>query len=89
MNCIQTQKIQAALKGMIPYQDLYGLKLIIDELNKYQFVSIRKSSVPGPGSPTFPVSKVKPRFTKIVKAIYHSNGRTTIITDAGYAQYWS
>jgi hypothetical protein len=51
------------------------------------YVSIRESSIPGPGSPTLDSQKLNLDIPA-VRVIKHRNGDITAVTQYGFVKFW-
>jgi hypothetical protein len=51
------------------------------------YISVRESSIPGPGSPTFDSDKLDLDIP-VTKVIKHRNEDVTAVTQYGYVKFW-
>jgi hypothetical protein len=88
---VQVYKIQSTAKSIFKDLDLYGIPVLIECLKKYPYISWRTKSIPTEGSPTHQTHLIKTpnAITEVKKLIAHKDGRTTIITNMGYLQFWA
>lgn len=71
------------------YADLYNYQTVVLMLKKrFDLFSIRRSSEPTEGSPTYPTAFLDHNAdNKIQRVILHRNNEVTIITDLGWLKF--
>lgn len=71
--------------------DLYGIPVLLAHLSKYPFISWRTASTPTEGSPSRLTSSISnpEQVTEVKKLIAHKDGKTTIVTNIGYLQFYA